>query len=189
MASLCVFCGSNTGLNPVFAETMDELGRVVAKAGHRLIYGGGNVGLMRVVADAVMEEGGEVVGVMTEQLVSLEVAHHELTELDVQPTMHARKARMAELSDGVIVAPGGFGTWEEAAEILTWNQLGLVSIPVVFLDIADFYRPFFDLVGGANKAGFVSDHNHGLALRAATATEAVALASGPALEYQAKWVN
>lgn len=189
MASLCVFCGSNTGLDPIFADTMDELGRTIAGAGHRLVYGGGSVGLMKIVADATLTEGGEVVGVMTEQLVALEVAHHGLTKLDVQPTMHARKARMAELSDGVIVAPGGFGTWEEAAEILTWNQLGLVSMPVVFLDVADFYRPFFELLGRANDIGFVSDHNRGLALRADNAVDAVKLAAGPALEYKAKWVN
>lgn len=189
MASVCVYCGSNTGVELSFVELMHELGQTIADRGHRLVYGGGNVGLMRIVADAAMAARGEVVGVMTEQLVRLEVAHTGLTELEVEPSMHARKARMAELSDGVIVAPGGYGTWEEAMEILTWNQLGLVSIPVVFLDIGGFYRHLFEMFDAANAAGFVSDHNRSLALRATDAAEAVELATRPAPGYEPKWVD
>ncbi|MEM9131531.1 MAG: TIGR00730 family Rossman fold protein [Actinomycetota bacterium] len=189
MAALCVFCGSSTGFDDAYAKAMADVGRLIAEGGHRLVYGGGGVGLMKVVADAAVEAGGPVTGVMTEQLVALEVAHRGLSDLDVQPTMHARKARMAELSDGVIVAPGGFGTWEEAMEILTWNQLGLVSMPVVFLDTNGFYRPFFDQADAANAAGFVNDHNRSLAQRASTPAEAVELAAGPPPAYQAKWVN
>ncbi len=189
MAALCVFCGSSTGYDPAYAEAMADVGRRIAEHGHRLVYGGGGVGLMKVVADAVLEAGGAVTGVMTEQLVALEVAHRGLTDLDVQPSMHARKARMAELSDGVIVAPGGFGTWEEAMEILTWNQLGLVAMPVVFLDVNGFYQPFFEQAAAANKAGFLNDHNRSLAQRAATPDEAVTLAAGPPPTYQAKWVG
>ena len=109
----------------------DDLGREISARGHRLIYGGGNVGLIGTVADAVLSAGGVVTGVMTEQLVALEVQHDGLTDLEVLPDMHGRKARMAELADGVVVLPGGFGTYEEAFEVLTWNQLGLVSTPVV----------------------------------------------------------
>lgn len=189
VAALCVFCGSSSGFDDAYAEAMAELGRLIAEGGHRLVYGGGGVGLMEVVADAALDAGAAVTGVMTEQLVALEVAHRGLTDLDVQPTMHARKARMAELSDGVVVAPGGFGTWEEAMEILTWNQLGIVAMPVVFLDTKQFYRPFFAQADAASAAGFVNDHNRSLAQRAATPAEAIALAAGPPPTYQAKWVG
>ena len=133
--NICVFCGSSTGNDPSYLRAAAALGDAIAQCGHRLIFGGGRVGLMGVVADAVMRGGSEAIGVMTEQLVEREVAHQGLTELDVQPTMHRRKARMAELADGVVVLPGGFGTLDEAFELLTWNQLGLVSAPVVFLDV------------------------------------------------------
>lgn len=189
MASLCVYCGSNTGLDPGHAEAATLVAEAIVEQGHDLVYGGGDVGLMRIVADTVLAGGGEVTGVMTQQLVALEVAHDDLTTLDVQPTMHARKARMAELSDGVLALPGGFGTWEEAFEILTWNQLGLVSMPVVFVDVNDFYRPLFDFLDRAVTAGFVSPHNAGFAMRAVDPVDAVKLAAGPAPDYQPKWVN
>ena len=186
MTTLGVYCGSNTGLDPAFAEAARNIGAEIAEAGHDLVYGGGDVGLMKVVADTVLAKGAKVTGVITEQLVSLEVAHHGLSSLDVTPTMHGRKARMAELADGVIVLPGGFGTWEEAVEMLTWNQLGLVSIPVVFFDVNRFYRPLFDLVDQAVKAGFVSGANAGFVQRADTAAEVVRLASGPAPGHETK---
>jgi len=113
----------------------EALGTAIVEAGHRLVYGGGNVGLMGIVADAVIAGGGDVIGVITEQLLALEVGHDGLTELEVLPDMHSRKARMAELADGFVVLPGGFGTYEEAFEVLSWNQLGIVSTPVVFLDV------------------------------------------------------
>ncbi len=189
VASICVYCASSTGNDPALAGAAEALGREVAGAGHRLVYGGGDVGLMGVLADAALAAGGEVIGVMTEQLVALEKAHGGLTSLEVEATMHARKARMADLADGVVVAPGGFGTWEEAIEILTWNQLGLVSMPVVFLDHDGFYRPLFELMDGARRLGLLSDHNRALALRAENVAEAVELAAGPAAGYEPKWVG
>lgn len=189
MASLCVYCGSNTGEDPAYARAASALAQSLVAHGHDLVYGGGDVGLMKIVADTVLAGGRAVTGVMTEQLVALEVAHHGLTTLDVQPTMHARKARMAELADGVLVLPGGFGTWEEAFEILTWNQLGLASMPVVFINVNEFYRPLFDFLDQAMAAGFVSPHNAGFAMRADDPAQAVELAAGPAPSYQAKWVN
>ena len=140
MAVICVFCGSSSGSDPVFVNAALSLGATIANDGHRLVYGGGHVGLMGVVADAALAAGGSVTGVMTEQLVAAEVAHRGLTELEVTATMHARKARMAELSDGVIVLPGGFGTLDETFEMITWNQLGLVAVPVVFLDVNSYFR-------------------------------------------------
>ncbi|MCP3991319.1 MAG: TIGR00730 family Rossman fold protein [Actinomycetia bacterium] len=189
MTTLCVYCGSNTGHDPAFAETARDLGTAIGGAGHSLVYGGGSVGLMKIVADEVMRAGGEATGVITDQLMALEVAHHGLTSLEVTPSMHARKARMAEMAEGVIVLPGGFGTWEEAIEMLTWNQLGLVSMPIVFLDVNGFYRFLFDFVDQAVKAGFVSDDNAALVTRATSAVDAVELAAGPAPAYSPKWTN
>ncbi|MEM7342064.1 MAG: TIGR00730 family Rossman fold protein [Actinomycetota bacterium] len=189
MAKICVYCGSNTGRDPRYAEAATELGQTLGADGHGLVYGGGNVGLMGVVADAALGAGADVIGVMTEQLVQAEVAHRGLTELEILPSMHARKARMAELADGIIVLPGGFGTWEEAVELLTWNQLGLASAAVVFLDLDGYYRPFFDLVAGAVDAGFVSPDNAALAQRATTVAEAVERASSAAPASTPKWTN
>jgi uncharacterized protein (TIGR00730 family) len=178
-SAICLYCGSSPGFEPIYDEAARRLGRAIAGAGHRLVYGGGSVGLMGAAADAALDAGGTVIGVITQQLVSLEVAHRGLTELDVQPTMHQRKARMAELADGVIVLPGGFGTWEEAIELLTWNQLGLAAAPVVFFDVGGFYRPLFDLMDDAVDAGFVSPSHRGCAQRATDADEAVRMATGP----------
>ena len=161
----------------------------MAAAGHNLVYGGGHVGLMGIVADSALSAGGTVTGVMTEQLVEAEVAHHGLTELDVQPTMHARKARMAELSDGVVVLPGGFGTWEEAVELLTWNQLGIVSLPMVFLDVNGFFDPFFDFIEAAVTNAFINTDNAALAVRVDDVADAVRQATRPAPAYRAKWVG
>jgi uncharacterized protein (TIGR00730 family) len=173
----------------------EALGTAIVEAGHRLVYGGGNVGLMGIVADAVIAGGGDVIGVITEQLLALEVGHDGLTELEVLPDMHSRKARMAELADGFVVLPGGFGTYEEAFEVLTWNQLGIVGTPVVFLDVMlsddeqSFYDPLFDFIDGATAAGFMKPQHGGLAQRAVTPAEAVSIAAGPAPEFTRKWVG
>ena len=187
--SLAVFCGSSSGFDDTYGRAAESLGTELAGRGHRLVYGGGHVGLMGVVADAVMAAGGEVVGVITEQLLSLEVAHVGLTLLEVESTMHARKARMAELADGVIVLPGGFGTYDEAFEILTWNQLGIVSIPVVFFDVDGFFAPLFELVDRAVSAGFMKPDHGALAVRASTAVDAVELATRAAGPFTPKWVG
>lgn len=187
--SICVFCGSSTGTHPAYRETAAALGSAIARGGHRLVFGGGHVGLMGVVADAVMAGGGAATGVMTEQLVALEVAHQGLTELDIQPTMHRRKARMAELADGVVVLPGGFGTLDETFELLTWNQLGLVSAPVVFLDVDGFFTPLFEFIAGSMAAGFMKDRHGALAQRTDDADAAVRLATSGAPTYTPKWVG
>ena len=189
MASICVFCGSSSGSNPVFADTATALGSTLAADGHRLVYGGGHVGLMGVVADAVLAGGGAVTGVMTEQLVAAEVAHLGLTELEITSSMHARKARMAELSDGVVVLPGGFGTLDEAFEMVTWNQLGLVTVPVVFLDVADYFSSLFDFILGTVDAEFVSPANAAIVRRASSVDEAVRLAISEPEAFTPKWLG
>ena len=141
MRSLCVYCGSNPGSNPLYADRAVALGTRLAQQGTALVYGGGNVGLMGVVADAALAAGGEVIGVIPEQLVGWEVAHTGVTRLEVVANMHERKARMFDLSDGFVALPGGFGTLDEMFEMLTWRQLGIGDKPCAFLDVAGFFEP------------------------------------------------
>ena len=141
MRSICIYCGSNTGSNPIYAERATALGTRLAQQGLAVVYGGGNVGLMGVVADAALAAGGEVVGVIPEQLVGWEVAHTGLTRLEVVANMHERKARMFDLSDGFVALPGGFGTLDEMFEMLTWRQLGIGDKPCAFLDVQGFFEP------------------------------------------------
>jgi len=137
--ALCVYCGSSTGGHPDYAAQARALGAEMARRGIALVYGGGNVGLMGIVADAVLAGGGRVTGVIPRQLVEREVAHQGLTELVVVETMHQRKTRMFELSDAFVALPGGFGTMDEMFEMLTWAQLGLHRYPCAFLDVRGYY--------------------------------------------------
>lgn len=146
MKAVCVYCGSNTGSKPAYTERAMALGMRLARDGLALVYGGGNVGLMGVVADAVLEAGGEVVGVIPQQLVDWEVAHRGVTRLEVVDSMHARKARMFDLADAFVALPGGFGTLDEMFEMLTWRQLGLGDKPCAFLDVDGFYAPLMAMV-------------------------------------------
>jgi len=141
MKSICVYCGSNAGNDPAYAALARDLGTRLARDGIALVYGGGNVGLMGIVADAVLAGGGEVIGVIPQQLVDWEVAHKGVTRLEVVDSMHTRKARMFELADGFIALPGGFGTLDEMFEMLTWRQLGLGKKPCAFLDVGGFWQP------------------------------------------------
>ena len=139
MKSICVYCGSSMGSSPSLAAAARELGQTLAAANLELIYGGGRVGLMGVLADAVLEAGGRVQGVIPQALADREVAHAGLTQLHVVDTMHQRKAMMAELSDGFIALPGGLGTFEELFEIWTWAQLGMHSKPIGLLNVASYF--------------------------------------------------
>ena len=141
MKSLCVYCGSNSGIRPAYAERAIALGTRMARDGIRLVYGGGNIGLMGAIADAVLAAGGDVVGVIPKQLLDMEVAHLGLTELEVVGSMHERKSRMFDLADGFVALPGGFGTLEEIVEMLTWRQLGIGDKPCAILDIEGYYQP------------------------------------------------
>ena len=141
MRSVCVYCGSNAGNKPAYAERAAALGTRLAQERLALVYGGGNVGLMGIVADAALAAGGEVIGVIPEQLVGWEVAHRGVTRLEVVANMHERKARMFDLSDAFVALPGGFGTLDEMFEMLTWRQLGLGDKPCAFLDVDAFFAP------------------------------------------------
>jgi len=148
MKRVCVFCGSNPGLNPAYAASARELGRAIATRGLGLVYGGGHVGLMGIVADAAMRAGAEVIGIIPETLMQRELGHGAITELRVVATMHERKAMMADLADGFIVLPGGIGTLEEAVEAFTWTQLGIHDKGLVFLNTAQYWE----------RLGAVFDH-------------------------------
>ena len=146
LRSICVYCGSNAGNRPVYAERAAALGTRLAREGIAVVYGGGNVGLMGIVADAALAAGGEVIGVIPEQLVNWEVAHRGVTRLEVVADMHSRKMRMFDLSDGFVALPGGFGTLDEMFEMLTWRQLGLGDRPCAFLDVEGFWAPLMSML-------------------------------------------
>jgi hypothetical protein len=146
MKSICVYCGSNAGSKPAYTERAIALGERIAQEGLQLVYGGGNVGLMGIVADAVLAAGGEVIGVIPEQLVGWEVAHKGVTRLEVVANMHERKKRMFDLSDAFVALPGGFGTLDEMFEMLTWRQLGIGDKPCAFLDVEGFYTPLMGMI-------------------------------------------
>jgi hypothetical protein len=172
---ICVFCGSNMGARPAFAEAARLFGTEVARRGLGLVYGGGAVGLMGIVADAALAAGGEVIGIIPYGLQAREVAHTGGARMEIVDTMHERKARMNELSDGFAVLPGGFGTLEEAVEALTWAQLGIQEKGVVFLDVEGFWQPFLHALDGMVADGFIRPQHRPLAMRAATAGEAIDL--------------
>jgi uncharacterized protein (TIGR00730 family) len=155
LRSLCVFCGASPGANPVYREAAINLGRTLAQQGIQLIYGGGAVGLMGIVADAALEAGGEVIGIIPQSLKSAEIGHNGLTRLEVVDGMHARKARMAELSDGFIALPGGLGTLEELFEVWTWGQLGYHSKPLGLLEVNGFYAKLNDFLDHLVEERFV----------------------------------
>jgi len=162
--SICVFCGSRSGTDPAYEVAARCLGQALAQANITLVYGGGNVGLMGVVADAALEAGGEVVGVIPEALMRREIGHPGLTKLHVVASMHERKAKMAELSDGFVALPGGTGTLEEFFEVLTWAQLGEHEKPCGLLDIAGYYGPLLAVFDHMVEKGFLKDHHREMLL-------------------------
>jgi hypothetical protein len=166
MKRICVFCGSSNGARDTYLEAARAMGRALARQRVGLVYGGGCVGLMGVVADAVLAAGGEVIGVIPAALVAKEVAHRGLNELRVVGSMHERKALMAELADAFIALPGGFGTFEEFCEVITWAQLGLHRKPCGVLNVAGYYDPLLALFDHAVTEGFVRSAHRSLVLEA-----------------------
>jgi uncharacterized protein (TIGR00730 family) len=155
LKSVCVYCGSSPGLLPAYVATAQAVGRRLAVEGIRLVYGGGNVGLMGALADAALAGGGEVVGVIPENLFAKEVAHTGLTKLHRVRSMHERKALMAELADAFVALPGGVGTMEEIFEMITWTQIGVQSKSCAFLDVAGFYAPLFTFLNQMTEHRFL----------------------------------
>lgn len=155
--NICVFCGASNGVRPEYQVYAQNLGQQIARQGRRLVYGGGNKGLMGVIANSVLDNGGEVIGVIPERLVKAETAHHGITQLEIVADMHARKARMAELSDGFVAMPGGTGTLEEIFEIWTGAQIGYHEKPVALYNIESFWQPMLSFLQHAVQEQFIRD--------------------------------
>jgi hypothetical protein len=161
---ICVFCGSSLGLRPAYREAAETVGRLLSQRGIELVYGGGNVGLMGAMADACLDGGGRVIGVIPQALFDKEVAHHGLTDLRVVNSMHERKALMADLSDAFLALPGAYGTWDELCEVLTWTQLGIQRKACALLNVSGYYDSFLEFADRAVSEGFLKDVNRDLLL-------------------------
>jgi uncharacterized protein (TIGR00730 family) len=175
---LCVFCGSRPGARPEYLDQARRVGELLVERNFGLVYGGASVGLMGAVADAVLSGGGGVIGVIPEALALKELAHRGVRDLRVVGSMHQRKALMAELSDGFIALPGGFGTFEELFEMVTWSQLGLHRKPFGVLNVAGFYDGLLALVDHAIEEGFIPGEHRGLILASGDADELMDLIAG-----------
>ena len=194
MRRICVFCGSNAGRDPRYRDAAEALGRLLAERRIELVYGGGNVGLMGVLADACLDAGGTAIGVIPEALMGKEVAgrhvdHRALTRLEVVDSMHSRKARMAELADGFVALPGGFGTFEEFCEILTWGQLGFHTKPIGLLNVAGFYDPLLALFDRAVAEGFLRAQNRAIALADTDSERLLMAMAAYRAEPVSKWLK
>ena len=194
MKRICVFCGANAGNRPQYRSEAEKLGRLLAARSLELVYGGGNVGLMGIVADACLEAGGSVIGVIPEALMGKEVAgrhvdHRNLTRLEVVDSMHTRKARMAELADGFIAMPGGFGTFEEFCEVLTWGQLGFHVKPMGLLNVAGYYDTLLALFDHAVQEGFLRQQNRDMALADADPSRLLEAMAAFMPEPVSKWLK
>jgi uncharacterized protein (TIGR00730 family) len=174
MRRICVFCGSSPGNDPAYAALAHSVGEGLARRGIVVVYGGGRVGLMGVVADSALDAGGEVIGVIPQDMVDRELAHRGATELRIVGTLHERKAVMAELSDAFIALPGGLGTLEELAEVISWAQLGLHAKPIGLLGVGGYWADLLRWLDGAVAAGFVAPANRRLILEAASFDELLA---------------
>lgn len=171
--NICVYCGSSPGRNPGIIEKARTFARRMAEQEHTLVYGGSSLGVMGTLADTVMINGGEVIGVIPENLFSKEVAHQGITRLITVRDMHQRKSHMAELADAFVALPGGFGTMEELFEIITWNQIGILKKPVTVLNIAGFFDPLIRMIDHAVDVGFIKPDNRQIVQVAETVEECI----------------
>ncbi len=186
---LCVFCGSSSGTRPVYAEAAAQLGGDLAKSKIALVFGGGRVGLMGILADSVLAAGGKAIGVMPRALVEKEIAHTSLTELHVVESMHQRKSLMADLADAFLLLPGGFGSWEEFCEVLTWLQLGIHHKPCAILNVAGYYNGLLSLADHALAEGFLRPAHHRMVIVADHPQAALSQLTSASIPSEVKWVG
>jgi uncharacterized protein (TIGR00730 family) len=186
---ICVFCGSSLGARPEYARAAAELGRLLAGSGVGLVYGGARVGLMGALADAVLTAGGEAIGVMPRALVEKEIAHSGLTELHVVESMHERKTLMSDLADAFVLLPGGFGSWEEFCEVVTWLQLGMHQKPCGVLNVAGYYESLISLTAHAAAEGFLRPAHKDLVIVADKPQELLWQLSAAPIPTEVKWVT
>ncbi len=184
---LCVFAGSQVGSEPQYAEQARQLGELLVENQMGLVYGGGSVGLMGEIADAVLDSGGKVIGVIPQFLATKELLHTGLTETVVTEDMHSRKAKMAELADAFIALPGGLGTFEELFEVITWAQLGVHQKPIGLLNVAGFYDPVLYLINHAIELGFVKQEHRDLLEAAESAEELLKLLRSKKMPELPRW--
>jgi uncharacterized protein (TIGR00730 family) len=189
MKRIAVYCGSNTGARPEYAAAAQALGALLAREKIELVYGGGRVGLMGIVADAALQNGGHVIGVIPEKLVIKEVIHEHLPDRRIVKTMHERKALMAELADGFIALPGGYGTFEEFFEVLAWSQLGWHQKPFGLLDSAGFYSPLLKFLDHTAAEGFIRPQHRALVIVEEDAEKILARMKHFRPPNEVKWVK
>jgi uncharacterized protein (TIGR00730 family) len=189
MKRICVFCGSSQGSRPEYRAAAEEMAAELVRRNIGLVYGGGNVGLMGVIADAVLKAGGEAVGVIPEHIMSREIGHEGLTKLHVVQSMHERKALMADLSDAFIAMPGGFGTLEEFCEVVTWTQLGLHAKPCGILNVREFYTPLLAMFDHAVEEQFLKPENRALVLARESPAELIGALEEWRPTHVEKWLD
>jgi len=189
MKALCVFCGANFGRRPAYRLAAEQLGGLLAQRGITLVYGGGQVGLMGALADAALAGGGKVVGVIPQALVEKEIGHNGLSEMHVVGSMHERKALMADLADAFLSLPGGFGTWDEFCEALTWSQLGLQKKACAFLNVEGYYDALLALTERAAEDGFIREEHRKLLLVDGDAEILLDRLENYDLPFVPKWVG
>lgn len=189
LSTLAIFCGSNPGKNPTYTKAAFELGKLLAKKRIKIVYGGGKVGLMGILADASLDEGGEVVGIITDFLLEKEVGHNALTELVVVGSMHERKALMEQRSNGFIILPGGFGTLDEFAEIFTWSQLGLHTKPIGVLNVNGYFNLFLAFIDHMVNEGFLKKENKNLIIHSDSPEDLIIKMNSYSPEYTPKWMD
>lgn len=189
MNAILVYCGANAGKKEIYKETAQTLGKTFAERNIRLIYGGGSIGLMGIIADAVLAHGGNVTGVIPHFLDRMEVGHKNLTEIHKVETMHQRKALMEELADGIITLPGGFGSMDELFEILSWAQLGLHKKPIGILNVNGFYDGILQQLDVMVEEGFLKEENKKLLLVATTIDDLLLQMENFQPSFHEKWLN
>jgi uncharacterized protein (TIGR00730 family) len=189
MKHLCIFCGSSKGNDPVYEKTAEELAKIIVDEGLTMVYGGGSIGIMGVLADKILSLNGKVIGVIPRFLYDLEVGHDNVTELIIVESMHERKQKMAEISDGFLALPGGFGTLEEMGEILTWIQLKLIRKPIGLLNINGFYDQFLNMLDNMVSSGFLKENNREILLSSKDPKEIVDIIKNAPVFEDTKWIE
>ena len=189
MKRICVFCGSSTGTLPIYRETALTVGRLLAERDIAVVYGGGHVGLMGAVADGALQAGGKVTGIIPRSLMERELGHDGLTDLHVVGTMHERKAMMAEMSDAFIALPGGFGTYEEFFEVVTWSQLGVHRKPCGLLNLNGFYDALLALCDHATAQGFIRTVDRALVIADSDPKRLIETIASTVVPESTKWLS
>jgi uncharacterized protein (TIGR00730 family) len=186
---LCVFCGSSSGLQPIYAQAAAQLGHQLAKSHVVLVFGGGCVGLMGILADSVLAAGGQAIGVIPKALVEKEIAHKALTKLHVVASMHERKALMADLADAFVLLPGAYGSWEEFLEIATWLQLGIHQKPCGILNVAGYYDALLSLSAHAVAEGFLRPAHKDMLIVETDPTRLLSRLASTSVPVEPKWIS